>query len=419
MKHALAPVAALLIGVSILLTGQGLQGTLLPVRAGLEEFSTFSIGVMGGVYFFGFTLGCLKGGELLRNVGHVRVFAAMTAMASASPLIHSLVLNPMAWSLLRGLTGFCFAVLYIVIESWLNERSSNEDRGTIFSTYVMITLTFTAAGQMMMLVYDPLEMQLFAFTSVLVSIAAIPVALSRSPSPTQPHDVEVDIPKLFRISPAGAFGCLAQGLVTGSFWALAPVFAASTGGGVSVAAWFMTSAVIGGALAQWPLGYLSDRLGRRKVMASICLAGAVLGLILVTFLSDSTTMGLSLFSAAWGFVTFPLYAIAVAHTNDYAQPEDFVMVSSGLLLMYGAGAIAGPFLASALMTLTAQSALYGFTAMVHVTLAIYVTTRIFHREPAPDERHMAFGDALASAHTASHVYEEEIQQIAGEEEAAG
>ena len=416
MKHALAPVAALLIGVSILLTGQGLQGTLLPVRAGLEEFSTFSIGVMGGVYFFGFTLGCLKGGELLRNVGHVRVFAAMTAMASASPLVHSLVLNPWAWSLLRGVTGFCFAVLYIVIESWLNESASNEDRGTIFSTYVMITLTVTAVGQMMTLMYDPFDMHLFAITSVLVSIAAIPVALSQSASPAQPHLVEVDIPKLVRISPAGAFGCLAQGLVTGSFWALAPVFASSTGGGVSVAAWFMTAAVIGGAVAQWPLGFLSDKLGRRKVMAGICVAGTALGLVLVTVLYDSGTIGLSLFSAAWGFVTFPLYAIAVAHANDFAEPEDYVMVSSGLLLMYGAGAIVGPFLASALMTLTAESALYGFTGLVHAVLAVYVIARIFRRESTTEDHHLTIGDAITSAHTASHVYEEEIQQIAEDTE---
>ena len=134
MKNALAPVAALLIGVSILLTGQGLQGTLLPVRAGLENFSTISIGIIGGAYFLGFTVGCLKGGELVKNVGHVRVFAAMTALASASPLLHGLLLDPLVWGLLRALTGFCFAVLYVVIESWLNDRATNENRGVIIST---------------------------------------------------------------------------------------------------------------------------------------------------------------------------------------------------------------------------------------------------------------------------------------------
>ena len=144
MKNTFAPVFALLISVSILLTGQGLQGTLLPVRASLEQFPTLAIGAMGAAYFIGFTLGCLKGGELVRRVGHVRVFLAMSALASASPLVHALAIQPLTWGLLRLVTGFCLAVLYVVIESWLNERSTNETRGIVFSTYAMITLTVLA-----------------------------------------------------------------------------------------------------------------------------------------------------------------------------------------------------------------------------------------------------------------------------------
>ncbi|MDH3531933.1 MAG: MFS transporter, partial [Gammaproteobacteria bacterium] len=161
MKYALAPVAALLIGVAILMTGAGLQGTLLPVRAALENFSTLAISFIGAAYFLGFTVGCLKGGELVTKVGHVRVFLAMTALASSSPLIHGLILNPIVWGLLRFLTGFCIAVLFVVIESWLNERSNNENRGLVFSTYVMITLTMLAAGQMMTLLYAPQGLELF------------------------------------------------------------------------------------------------------------------------------------------------------------------------------------------------------------------------------------------------------------------
>ena len=155
MKQILAPIAALLIGVSILMTGQGLQGTLLPMRAGIESFPTIAIGAMGAAYFLGFTIGCLQGGELVRRVGHVRVFLAMTALGSATPLVHGLVLNEFAWGFLRMVAGFCFAVLYVVIESWLNERSTNENRGTVFSIYVMISLSVLAAGQMMTLLYDP------------------------------------------------------------------------------------------------------------------------------------------------------------------------------------------------------------------------------------------------------------------------
>jgi MFS family permease len=416
MKSALTSVASLLLGVSILLTGQGLQGILLPVRAGIEEFSTIAIGIMGAAYFLGFTLGCVKGGELVKNVGHVRVFAAMTALASASPLLHGLLLEPWVWTLLRAITGFCFAVLYVVIESWLNEQATNENRGIIFSTYVMITLTMLAAGQMMALLYDPKDMQLFAIASVLVSLAAMPVVLSRSPSPAIPSHVDVSIRRLFEISPAGAIGCLASGLANGPFWALAPLFASGISGGVSLASWFMTAAVIGGAVAQWPIGHLSDKLGRRKVMAAMGIAGAVLGLFL--FVSGMTSFtGLIVFSAAWGFVAFPIYSIAVAHANDNADPEDYVMVSAGLLLMYGAGAIAGPFLASMLMTLVGVSALYAYTGTIHLLLMLYVIARMVRRASTPEEHHIPFTDAMATAHTASHVYEEEIQQQA-EEEAA-
>ena len=185
MRHSLAPVAALLISVSILLMGQGLQGTLLPVRATLEDFSTVTIGLMGAGYFLGFTLGCLKGGQLVSSVGHVRVFLAMVALASAAPLLHILVLQPWAWVVLRLLTGFCLAVIYVVIESWLNERSTNDNRGFVFSAYTIINLTVLAVGQMMTLLYNPSGMQLFAIASVLVSLAFTPILLSASPAPPE------------------------------------------------------------------------------------------------------------------------------------------------------------------------------------------------------------------------------------------
>lgn len=410
MRKALAPVAALLIGVSILLTGQGLQGTLLPVRASLEAFSTMSIGAMGALYFLGFTAGCLRGAELVGRVGHVRVFAAMTALASAIPLLHGLVLSPWGWGVFRMTTGFCFAVLYIVIESWLNERSTNENRGIIFSTYTIITLTVLAGGQMLLLLADPMELYLFAVASVLVSLAALPVVLSVSPSPVQPTAVQLDIRRLFAISPAGTLGCLATGLANGSFWALAPVFAARASDNASLAAWFMTAAVIGGALGQWPLGYLSDRFGRRKLQALSALLAAAMSVLIVAFSARVDFGSIALLGAAWGAFAFPLYAISVAHTNDHADPSEYVMVSSGLLLMYGVGAILGPFAASALMTFSNSSGLYLFTTIVHVTLVLYTIHRIFRRKSAPAEQHVPFGDALAAAQTASHVYEEEIQQ---------
>lgn len=409
MHKTLAPIAALLISVSILLTGQGLQGTLLPVRASLENFSTLAIGTMGATYFFGFTIGCLQGGELVKRVGHVRVFLAMSAIASASPLVHGLVVQPVVWSLLRWLTGFCFAVLYIVIESWLNDRATNENRGVVFSTYSMITLTVLAAGQMMTLMYDPSGLELFIIASVLVSLSAVPVALSTSPSPEQPHAFSIDLRRLFRISPSGTLGCLATGLANGSFWALGPVFATGVGNNVSLAAWFMTSAVVGGAIAQWPLGIISDKIGRRKVLVAVSLSGCIVGVLL--FLSAPALQFLSanVLAAFWGALAFPLYAIAVAYANDYADPSDYVTVSSGLLLMYGIGATAGPFIASALMTQSDIGGLFAFSALVHLALVVFVTVR-FLRGRRAARRQIAFGDALSAARTTSQVYEEGIQQ---------
>lgn len=408
MNRSLAPVAALLFSVSILLMGQGLQGTLLPVRATLENFSTITIGMMGAAYFFGFTIGCLKGGQLVRNVGHVRVFLAMTALASAVPLLHGLFVNQWLWSCLRLVTGFCLAAIYIVIESWLNDTATNENRGFIFSTYAMITLTVLAIGQMMLLLYDPTGIQLFAIASVLVSIAAIPVALSTGASPDPPQSVAIDVRRLLRVSPTGTIGVLVTGLVNGSFWALAPVFTQGVSDNVDLAAWFMTAAVIGGALAQWPLGMTSDRVGRRPVLVAMCMGGAAAGIGLVSFVSGASMLLTSTLAAAWGMLAFPLYSICVAYANDHARPGEQVLVSSGLLLMYGIGASVGPFLAAALMTLTGYVGLFLYAACLHIALTIIALARTAKRPAVAVSEAAPFGDSLAAAQTASQVYEEEI-----------
>jgi MFS family permease len=415
MLRTLASVAPLLFGVAILLTGQGLQGTLLPVRANLEGFSTLSIGLMGGAYFLGFTLGCLRGSGLVERVGHIRVFAAMTAMASAVPLLHGLWVETWLWWVLRFVTGWCFAVLYVVIESWLNEQSGNETRGAVFSAYTLITLTVLAVGQQMLLLYDPQQMYLFAIASAIVSLAAIPVVLSVAPTPRPAEEkVPLNLRRLFRISPAGTLGCLASGFANGPFWALAPVFVAGYSSDVSLAAWFMTSAVLGGAVGQWPLGLWSDRVDRRWVIGLAAAFGLVVGLVISLTFKSLPPLALMLLGAAWGGFAFPLYAVSVAHTNDHASPGEYVMISSGLLLMYGIGAIVGPFAASLAMQQMGAGGLFLFSACVHMLLLGYMVLRLSRRGAAPEEDHGKFVDALAATQTASHVYEEEI---AAEEQA--
>lgn len=408
MVKALAPVATLLIGVALLLTGQGLQGALLPARANMEQISLFGIGFIGATYFLGFTLGCLLGGRMIRRVGHVRVFAAMTAAASASPLLHGLWINMWSWAALRSISGFCFAVLYMVIESWINEKASNENRGTIFSAYVLINMTVLAVGQQMLLAADPRSLTLFALASVLVSIAAVPVTLSTSTTPREVQTVKLDIPYLYRTSPAGMLGALATGVANGSFWSLAPVFAAAYSESLTLTAWVMTASVLGGAILQWPLGHLSDRIDRRYVMGLISFGGAVAA-ILIWLLSDQISpLAIAILCGAWGAMAFPLNAIAVAHANDNAKPDEYVLLSSGLLLMYGIGAVVGPLGAAAAMGVVGPGGLYLFTALVHTALLLYIVNRTVRQDASTTDHHVPFDDAVTASHTTSQVFEETI-----------
>lgn len=410
MKRTLTKVTALLFGVAILLTGQGLQGTLVPTRAVLEDFSTVTIGAIGALYFLGFTIGCLRGGALLRSVGHVRVFAAMAAAASAVPLVLGLWADPWLWGVLRFLTGFCFAVLYVVIESWLNGCTSNETRGGVFSIYVFITLTVMALGQLMMLLYDPRGLELFVIASILVSSALIPVVLSRSDGPEIPQVVHLNLRRLFEISPSGSTSCFAAGLTNGSFWAISAIFASQVTGNTDSAAWYMTSVVIGGAICQWPLGLLSDRVDRRRVLAAIALGVGVVGTVIVLAGSSMSEFSLMLLGALWGSMAFPLYSVAVALTNDHAKLDEYVQVSSGLLLLYGMGAVAGPLLAALVMDAFGPGGLYVFSGAVHLSLFAYVGRRALTRLPVPAEQRSDFGDALTSAQTASAVYESDHEK---------
>ncbi|MGB5354179.1 MAG: MFS transporter [Woeseia sp.] len=409
MRTTLTRITALLIGVALLLTGQGLQGILVPVRASLESFGALYIGLIGGAYFLGFTLGCLKGGALVARVGHVRVFAAMTALASALPLLHGLLVNPLVWIGLRAITGFCFAVLYIVIESWLNDVATNENRGIIFSIYVMITMTVLALGQMMMMLYDPQQLFLFAVVAVLFSIAVIPVVMSTDPGPQKPHATSVNLRRLYEISPAGTIACLCSGLTNGAFWALAPAFAVAMSTDLSLASWFMTANVLGGAAAQWPIGWLSDRVGRRPMLVWCAVVAAAAGAAISFGGADLSVATLVLLGFAWGSAAFPLYAIAVANANDFAEPSEYVMVSSGLLLMYGIGAIAGPLLAAGLMEWFGAAALYQHTLVVHLFVAGYIIFRATQRPAPVESEHQDFADSMVAAGTLSQVYEEELQ----------
>jgi MFS family permease len=409
MRSAIASVAALLLGVAILLTGQGLQIVLLPVRATLEQFSALGVGLIGAFYFLGFTFGCWKGAELLRRAGHVRVFAAMTAIASAVPLLHGLWVNLWTWGIMRFATGFCFAVLYVVIESWLNERSTDSNRGTVFSVYVVINMTMIAVGQQILLMGDPLELNLFAVASALVSLAAVPVLMTRSEEPLKVEDSFFDLRLMYRSSPTGMLGSFTSGLTNGAFWALAPVFTTAITQDIAMAAWFMTAGVLGGAIGQWPLGWWSDKVDRRIVLLAACAAAAAVSLTLWQLSPHLGHWGILALGFGWGVMSFPVYSVSVAQANDRADPGTFVMISSGLLLMYGIGAIIGPLLSAGVMTLLGGAGLFLFAAIGHLALAIFVSIRMWREKEVEDDEQTDFSDALTSAMTTSHVYSKRVE----------
>jgi MFS family permease len=351
-------------------------------------------------------------------VGHVRAFAAMTALASAVPLLLALWVEPVAWFLFRAATGFCFAVLYIVIESWLNERATNENRGIVFSTYIFISFGAMAIGQELLRVYDPSGVELFAVIATLVSLAAIPVALTRSPVPRLPEATVINLRGLWRMSPSGLAGTLASGLGNGAFWSLAPLVAAGGALDVSRTATFMSAALIGGAAGQFPFGGLSDRVDRRYVIAGVAAFGAVVSLaIWLAAGFEAGNLLLFALSFLWGMASFTIYPISVAHSNDHADPDDFVSVSAGLLLAYGAGATVGPVAASLLMSVTTAPTLYLFIALMYLPLAIYSLTRTLRTEQVPQAEQVSFSDALTASGTASHAYEEEWSEQVLEEQA--
>ena len=402
MTKAIAPVSALLLSVAILLMGNGLQGTLLPVRAQIESFSAYEIGILGSSYFLGFAAGCLLGPYLVRRVGHIRAFTAMVSIASTTALAHAVLLDPYFWWPLRAVTGFSFAVLYMIIESWLNERATNENRGFVFSVYTIINLTVLTIGQMMMVLGKPTDFLLFALASILVSLAAVPVALTKAQAPAPLITVRLRIKYLYRISPVGAAGSFVVGLTNGSFWSLAPFYAQLSGTTTTGIALFMSTAVIAGAAGQWPLGHLSDKWDRRKliVITSFCAAAAGLALGLVV-----RNWGLETFvlSMLFGAFALPLYALCAAHLNDFVKDGGFVEASSGLLLLYAGGAVVGPIIASATMRGMGPGGLFVFTAVAHAALAIFTVYRMALRARAPESTRGKFADALLMASAVSVV----------------
>ena len=402
MIRALAPVAALLLSVALLLAGNGLQNTLAPVRASLEGFSPLALGGLGAAYYIGFGLGCFFGPSLVRRAGHIRTFAAMVAIVSAAALIHPLFVDPAVWQGMRFVTGICFAVLFMVIESWLNEKATNETRGVVFSVYIVVNLGMVSLGQLLVTLDDPKAFSLFALASILVSVAAVPLAMTKSEQPTPPANVRVRLLKLYKLSPVGVVGVLAVGLTNGPFWSLGPVFAEKAGGSAQAAAIFMAIGALAGAIGQWPLGRTSDKMDRRRVIIVACF-GAVLGGVGAAIFGNTSETARLASIFIFGAFALPLYALSAAHMNDMVEQDGFVEAAGGLLLTFAIGAAIGPLLASAAMSAWGQSSLFLYTASIHVLLICFAVYRMTRRDTVAAEDRGEFADASVMAQTVATV----------------
>jgi MFS family permease len=365
----LAPVAALLLSVALLLLGNGLLGTLLVVRAGQENFPNGMIGAMMSAYFAGYTVGALFLPRVIVSVGHVRTFAGFAAVASMTALLHIVVVDPWAWMALRMVTGFAYAGMILATESWLNAHAVPSTRGQLLSIFGVVSMGSWALGQALLNVASPSGVVLFLIVSLLISAAVVPITLLPSRLPAQAEQEPVPFRDLFFISPLATTGVFLAGLAIGGFWGMGPNFAQRIGldvGGISA---FM-AAVLGGTLVlQWPLGWLSDRLPRNLIIAAAALgsAAAAIGIALVT---EAPLPALLAAGAVFGGFGIPIYSLCVAVANDDLPAGQLLGTARGLLLLNGLGTAAGPLVGGLAMNVVGPGGLFLYAALLMVVLAV-------------------------------------------------
>jgi len=386
MLHIVISILSLLLASAILLLGVGLQGTLIALRAGVEGFSVDTTGVVMAAYFIGYALGTRICPTLIRQFGHIRTYAILATIASAVAVAYPLVPNPFAWFILRIATGISIVGLFIVIESWLNEVAPSESRGRFFAVYMLITLLAMAFGQFIILAGDVRGFDLFAITTILISLALVPVAMTRVRQPEPIEAPPIHLFTLYQNSPMGVVGTLIAGMVNGAFWGLSPVFASSVGMNELHIALFISLTVIGGALLQWPVGLLSDKFDRRSVLTVATFAGGLVALGMHSFTAMQMHEAVLLAGGfLFGAFAFSIYSLSVSHVNDRVEPGQMLEAARGLLQLYGIGAAIGPILAGYTMKLLGAPSLLLFFAFWMLALGLFSLIRMRVSEAPPAE----------------------------------
>ena len=378
MQQSILGVSPLLMGMALLMVGNGSLPTILAVRLAGAGEPTWLIGFVMAQYYVGIVLGTLYGHKLIFTVGHIRAFATFGSTMSAVTLLHAFIVDPWAWAIFRFLVGACAVGMFMCVESWLSERSDNTNRGQVFSLYVIVIYLFQGIGQFLIQLPDATGFTIYMVVSVLMSLAIIPVAVTRVPAPVLPESSHFDFARLWRISPTGMIVSLISGVILGAFYGIGPVFAQLSGLDRADIAFFMSAVILGGLVLQWPLGKFSDGRDRRDCIFAVNIL--LVGVSLMLAISVVGGMWFIVLATIFGALSCSLYPLSVAYTNDYLGPEDLVPAAGGLVMAHGIGAIAGPQLASLTIELIGPPGLFVFCAFVAAGTAGLIYWRIRWRD---------------------------------------
>jgi MFS family permease len=373
-RSVVAPVLPLFAGLALLMVGNGLLGSLLGIRSDLEGFPTQVIGIVMAMYYVGFLLGSLVIPRWLITVGHIRVFAGLAALAAATALSYSLLVDPVAWGVLRFVVGLCMSGLYVTVESWLNDRASNENRGGLLSVYMLVVTLGLGLGQLMLGLADPLDTTLFILVGILISLAVVPVAMIRIPTPSKVVPVKLSLRDLGQRAPLGVAAVAVAGAAGSSVIALGAVYGTQVGMDPARVGVFMAAFMVGGAVTQYPIGRLSDWVPRRRVILAIAIGAT--GVAFAGTLVDSSGPLVVLVAAAYGSLVFPLYSVAVSHVNDVMPEHQLVAAAAGTVFVFGVGSVIGPVSISVLMGVLGPVGFFWGLALYCVPLAMYAFVRI-------------------------------------------
>jgi len=382
---ALVAVTSLLLSTALLLIGHGMQLTLVPLRATDNGLSDFMIGVSASCYFMGFIVGCIGVPATIARAGHIRSFSVLTAVMISAVLCVEMLEGWPFLLVLRFFIGVAISGLYTVIESWLNSQATAESRGRILSIYTFILLLSMALGQALINVGPVASATPFMLAAVFLALAIIPVGLTRRMAPAPLESRRIRFNLLYQRSRTAFAGALLSGLVVGSFWSLGAVFARANGASLSQISWFVSAAILGGALLQYPIGLMSDRVDRRRVMFLLCLGGAASSVAVALSTGQSWHLpAVFLFGA----MVMPIYAISLATAADVAKSDEFVEIGTSVLLLNSVGAVSAPLFLGKFMSLLGPPMLFWSFALLCLLFAAYVARQL------RDERAITVADQV-------------------------